>query len=132
MDPDVQLTPVKTHIDIEVTCFDGQRRRYHIDPHHALVDEHGYIRQMSFNVDDGSGDMCNVVLLPKNTPKRNIEFLLTELIAPFGLVLLAGKILQGQKVVYNLARFLSTYSGSTLIKDIFRSRPLSDGEYYTT
>jgi hypothetical protein len=119
-------------IEIDVTIFNGERRRYYVEAGNAVYDERGYVHMMSFYVNQGDGDMINLALLPKNMTRAMVRKWLGDWLIPFGLVLSAGKILQGSKVITNLVRFIGIKLATDPISASIASANVRDSVYYTT
>lgn len=85
---------------------------------------------MTFSHDDGS--LCNLKLLPKNKMKDDALEFISSFVIPFGLVLSAGRVLQGTRFIPNLTRFVAANLGGKSVDDIFDRWRISDSAYYAT
>ena len=124
----IQLFNNTNSLLLTVSLSNGKQVQIQIEPFHALFDSDGYIRQFSLEFDDG--EIGNFKLLPNNSTVDEMLDFTGKYLAPFGLMLLSGKVISGQKVVNNLARFTALNFANPIVYDVFQHARITYSSYY--
>ncbi|MBH8560615.1 hypothetical protein I8748_00055 [Nostoc sp. CENA67] len=124
----IQLWTNSNNIVLPVTLGNGQKINMNVKANEAFYDDSGYVQifSMRFN----NGEYGNFKLLPNNQKADQALRFCKDVLAPFGLTIIGGMIMEGETVIDNLARHLFKHGSSVLIDNIFEQYTIKNSSYY--
>lgn len=124
-----QTHPNSQPIDIVAVMFDGSRQKFRVEPGDAIIDAQGYVRMLTIVVADGG--RCEMTLLPKSHTAAQARSLVSNWLLPFGLMLVAGRFVQGTKPIHNVVRYVGAKLGAISAGDLLEEWSLPHSAYFT-